>query len=198
LSRYSRLAFLGSVSRSELVPWLQEQIAEQKRIDAETSGIVIQSEHSQGPARSKWSGSTPDVQLVLPGDTRKQRKQTKQIFLEKGEGPACRQRLRFSGRSLTFFPGIAFEMGLQVYSAAQSGIPVIAIDTPANVFDILCQSSSWVTDDETWRTVASSFTLSSTGYAPQIREAISRRHAEGHPFVLLFSVRDERVHLFAL
>jgi translation initiation factor 2-alpha kinase 4 len=46
--------------------------------------------------------------------------------------------------------------------------------------------------------VASSFTLSSTGYAPQIREAISRRQAEGHRFVLLFSVRDERVHLFAL
>jgi hypothetical protein len=27
----------------------------------------------------------PDVQLLLPGDARKQRKQTKQIFLEKGE-----------------------------------------------------------------------------------------------------------------
>lgn len=117
----------------------------------------------------------PDVQLLLPGDTRKPRKQTKQIYLEK-----------------------AFEMGLRVYSAVRSGIPVIAIDTPANVFDLLCQSSSWVTDDEAWKAVASSFTLSSTGYAPQIREAISHRQAEGHRFVLLFSVRDERVHLFAL
>ncbi|KAH9994612.1 hypothetical protein BJV77DRAFT_1059858 [Russula vinacea] len=163
------------VSRPELVPWLQEQIAEQKRIDAETSGTAILSEHSQGPARSKWSGPMPDVQLLLPGDARKQRKQTKQIFLEK-----------------------AFEMGLQVCSAVRSGIPVIAIDTPANVFDILCQSSSWVTDDETWKTVASSFPLSSPGYASQIREAIFRRQAEGHRFVLLFAVRDERVHLFTL
>ncbi|KAF8483387.1 hypothetical protein DFH94DRAFT_307281 [Russula ochroleuca] len=163
------------VSRPELVPWLQEQIAEQKRIDAETSGTVILSEHSQVPAQSKWSGPMPDVQLLLPGDARKQRKQTKQIFLEK-----------------------AFEMGLQVCSAVRSGIPVIAIDTPANVFDILCQSSSWVTDDETWKTVASSFPLSSPGYAPQIREAIFRRQAEGHRFVLLFAVRDERVHLFTL
>jgi translation initiation factor 2-alpha kinase 4 len=94
--------------------------------------------------------------------------------------------------------GTAFEMGLRVCSAVRSGIPVIAIDTPANVFDLLCQSSSWVTDDETWKTVAASFALSSTGYAPQIREAISRRQAEGHRFVLLFAVRDERVHLFAL
>ena len=99
---------------------------------------------------------------------------------------------------IRFFPGAAFEMGLRVCSAVRSGIPVIAIDTPANVFDLLCQSSSWVTDDEAWKTVASSFPLSSTGYAPQIREAISRRQAEGHRFVLLFSVRDERVHLFAL
>jgi hypothetical protein len=85
------------VSRPELVPWLQEQIAEQKRIDAETSGTSVLS-HSQGPARSKTSGPMPDVQLVLPGDARKQRKQTKQIFLDKGE-PMC----RFSRHLLTFF-----------------------------------------------------------------------------------------------
>jgi translation initiation factor 2-alpha kinase 4 len=71
------------VSRPELVPWLQEQIVEQKRIDAETSGTVLS--HSQSPARSKSSDPMPDVQLILPGDARKQRKQTKQIFLEKGE-----------------------------------------------------------------------------------------------------------------
>jgi eukaryotic translation initiation factor 2-alpha kinase 4 len=89
-------------------------------------------------------------------------------------------------------------MGSRVCSAVRSGIPVIAIDTPANVFDLLCQSSSWVTDEEAWKSVASSFTLSSTGYALHIREAISRQQAEGHRFVLLFALRDERVHLLAL
>ncbi len=137
----------------------------------------------------------PDVQLLLPGDTRKQRKQTKQIFFEKGENRVV-DGVFSDARSLS--PGTAFEMGLRVSSAVRSGIPVIAIDSPANVFDLLCQSSSWVTDDETWKTVVSSFPLSGTGYAPQIREAICRRQAEGHRFVLLFSVRDERVHLFAL
>jgi translation initiation factor 2-alpha kinase 4 len=81
---YHRFYTFYSVSKPELVPWLQEQLAEQKRIDAETSGTAILS-HSQGPARSKSSGPMPDVQLLLPGDARKQRKQTKQIFLEKGE-----------------------------------------------------------------------------------------------------------------
>jgi hypothetical protein len=87
------------VSRPELVPWLQEQIVEQKRIDAGTSGTTTLPEHSHGLARSKSSGPIPDVQLVLPGDARKQRKQTKQIFLDKGE-TAC--RLGIARRTLTF------------------------------------------------------------------------------------------------
>lgn len=162
------------VSRPELVPWLQEQILEQKRIDTETSGTTL-FENLQGSVRSRPSGPMPDVRLVLPGDSRKQRKQTKQIFLEK-----------------------AFETALRVCSAVQSGIPVVAIDTPANVFDALCRSPSWISDDETWKAVASSFPNSSTGYALQIRDAISRRRAEGHHFILLFAVRDERVHLLML
>jgi eukaryotic translation initiation factor 2-alpha kinase 4 len=89
-------------------------------------------------------------------------------------------------------------MGLGVSSAVQSGIPVVAIDTPTNFFDALCKSSSWVTDDETWKTVVSSSPLSSAGYAPQIREAVSRRRMEGHHFILLFAVRDDRVHLLTL
>jgi len=156
------------------VPWLQEQILEQKRIDAETSGTTL-FENLQGPVRSKPSGPMPDIRLVLPGDSRKQRKQTKQIFLEK-----------------------AFETALRVCSAVQSGIPVVAIDTPANVFDALCKSPGWITDEEMWKAVASSFPNSSAEYALQIRDAISRRRAEGHHFILLFSVRDERVHLFML
>jgi eukaryotic translation initiation factor 2-alpha kinase 4 len=89
-------------------------------------------------------------------------------------------------------------MSLRVSSAVQSGVPVVAIDTPTNVFDALCKSSSWVTDDEIWKTVVSSFSLSSAGYAPQIRDAVSRRRAEGHHFILLFAVRDDRVHLLTL
>jgi translation initiation factor 2-alpha kinase 4 len=139
----------------------------------------------------------PDVRLVLPGDSRKQRKQTKQIFLEKGENIPIWCSL---SKVYPFFfcLSIAFETALRVCSAVQSGIPVVAIDTPANVFDTLCRSPSWISDDETWKAVASSFPNSNTGYALQIRDAISRRRAEGHHFILLFAVRDERIHLLML
>lgn len=74
-----------SVSRQELVGWLQQQISEQKRIDATTSGAPAVSEAYQGPVQSKDTGNAPEVQLVLPVDTKKQRKQTKQIFLDRGQ-----------------------------------------------------------------------------------------------------------------
>lgn len=93
---------------------------------------------------------------------------------------------------------IAFETALHVCSAFQEGIPVVAIDTPVNVFEILCKSPSWITDDDTWKAVVSSFPNSSSGYALQIRDAVSRRRAEGHHFILLFAVRDGRVHLLTL
>lgn len=74
------------VSRQELVPWLQNQIAEQKRIDIATSGapVVSHSIHSiqHPPASGK---DTSDLQLLLPTDAKKQRKQVKQLFLDRGK-----------------------------------------------------------------------------------------------------------------
>ncbi|KAI0051565.1 Serine/threonine-protein kinase [Auriscalpium vulgare] len=163
------------VSRQELVVWLQQQISEQKRLDASTSGAPVLSDISQGTVASKDPETVPEVQLVLPGDARKQRKQTKQIFLDR-----------------------AFEMGVQIKSAMQSGIPVIAVDTPGVVFDVLCKSPAWVTEDEPWKAVVATFPVPNAGYAAQIRDAVARRRADGHRFVLLFAVRDERVHLLTL
>jgi eukaryotic translation initiation factor 2-alpha kinase 4 len=72
------------VSRQELVPWLQQQIAEQKRIDATTSGISGTSDLTQSGILSRDLPTASDVQLVLPGDAKKQRKQTKQMFMDRG------------------------------------------------------------------------------------------------------------------
>jgi translation initiation factor 2-alpha kinase 4 len=67
------------------VPWLHNQIAEQKRIDVTTSGapVVSHSIHSiqHPPASGK---DTSDLQLLLPTDAKKQRKQVKQLFLDRG------------------------------------------------------------------------------------------------------------------
>ena len=71
-----------SVARHELVPWLQERIAEQKRIDAATSGTERSLQDSAPP--SATPSSARDVQLLLPGDLKKGKAGPKQIFSDRG------------------------------------------------------------------------------------------------------------------
>jgi translation initiation factor 2-alpha kinase 4 len=66
------------------VPWLHGQIAEQKRIDATTSGITLNHDVTQSGPAVKDLPMSSDVQLLLPGDAKKQRKQTKQMFMDRG------------------------------------------------------------------------------------------------------------------
>lgn len=77
------------VSRQELVPFLHQQIAEQKRVDATLSGapLVSVAEGTQAVAATKEAAG-PEVQLVLQGDAKKQRKQTKQMYMDRGKIPA--------------------------------------------------------------------------------------------------------------
>lgn len=79
------------VSKQELVPFLLQQIADQKRIDATLSGAPIVTESTQALAASK-EATGPEVQLVLQGDAKKQRKQTKQMYMDRGT-PVSRRSL---------------------------------------------------------------------------------------------------------
>lgn len=72
------------VIRQELVPFLHQQILEQKRIDASISGVPAIAEGSVSLNAIKEATGAADVQLVLPSDTKKQRKHTKQMFLDRG------------------------------------------------------------------------------------------------------------------
>jgi eukaryotic translation initiation factor 2-alpha kinase 4 len=76
------------VARHDLVPWLQERIAEQKRIDVTTSGV----EHLlQGDLSAQWAAAPSnagDVQLLLPGYMKRARGGPGLLFSERGlDGP---------------------------------------------------------------------------------------------------------------
>jgi len=77
-------------------------------------------------------------------------------------------------------------------------MPTIAMDVPADVFDSMVRNPKWVNDDEAWKTLSATFPPQTSAYAYQIREAVAKRKVEGHPYVLLFAVRDERVQLLNL
>lgn len=71
------------MARHELVPWLQERIAEQKRIDAVTSGAErsLQDSTTIPPTPPQ---NARDVQLLLPGDLKKGKAGPKQMFSDRG------------------------------------------------------------------------------------------------------------------
>lgn len=75
---------LMEVSKQELVPFLHQQIAEQKRIDTSISGAHSIADGLQSLNAGKELATPSDVQLILPSDAKKQRKQTKQMFLDRG------------------------------------------------------------------------------------------------------------------
>ncbi|KAG6330107.1 hypothetical protein ID866_8983 [Astraeus odoratus] len=163
------------VSRQDLVSWLQQQIAEQKRIDLSTSGASNHADMVHTTLAGGGSSTAGDVQLVLPVDAKKQRKQVKQILLDR-----------------------AYERSTELKAAIQNGVPMIAVDVPSTVFDGLVRSSLWVQDDEAWKIVVASMPAMQSAYSNQIRDAVARRKLEGHAFVVLYATREERMQLLSL
>jgi translation initiation factor 2-alpha kinase 4 len=72
------------------------------------------------------------------------------------------------------------------------------VDVPPIVFDAMTHSGSWITDEEAWKIILNTFPAQNTTYAQQIREAAAKRRAEGHRFLILFAVREEKVQLLTL
>ena len=81
---YSLCSFSLVVSRQELVSWLHHEIVEQKKIDLATSGAAVVSPTIPYAVSSKDVSTSSDVHLILPADTKKQRKHVKQLFLDRG------------------------------------------------------------------------------------------------------------------
>ncbi|KAJ7070074.1 hypothetical protein C8F01DRAFT_1115157 [Mycena amicta] len=164
------------ITRQELVGWLQQQIAEQKRVDATTTGALRFSEVGTAhPAPSKEVATASGVQLILPVDLKKQRKQVKHIFMER-----------------------AFETGSEIEASVQAGMPILAVDVPPAVFAAMITSETWLMDEEAWKVLAGMFPVQQWAYAQQVREAVLKRKAEGHAYILLFAVREERMQLLKL
>jgi translation initiation factor 2-alpha kinase 4 len=77
-------------------------------------------------------------------------------------------------------------------------LPILAVDVLPGVFDAMARNSVWITDEEAWRAILNVFPAQHAAYAQQIREAAAKRKTEGHLFILLFAVREERVQLITL
>ncbi|KAI0777469.1 Serine/threonine-protein kinase [Trametes elegans] len=162
------------VQPNELVSFLQQQIAEQKRVDATTSGAAAILENPQAQSAPKEPSTSGDTIVVLPGDAKKSRKMTKTVWLNK-----------------------AYDHSLTVKNVMQ-GIRTIAVDVPTSVFDDMAKNANWLSSDEALRTIAAGLSAQYGNYAHQIRDTVMRQKADGQRYVLLYGVRQERIALLAL
>ncbi|KAF8706921.1 hypothetical protein AX14_013772, partial [Amanita brunnescens Koide BX004] len=132
----------------------------QKRINLSTSGAPISTE---GAASNIISGGSSVIRCSASGDTKKQRKHVKQLFLDQ-----------------------TFETGVQLKNSVQSGLPIIAVDVPLLLFDAMTRSGSWITDEEAWKIVLKRFQLK----IPPMPGRSARQlpsDARRHRFLILFA-----------
>jgi eukaryotic translation initiation factor 2-alpha kinase 4 len=180
------------VSKQELVSWLQSQIADQKRVDTTTSGVSSSFESSYNVPLSSHGHGLSDVQLILPGDAKKLRKQTKQLFLDRGISSSFWVFSRLTDL------GLAFDANARIKSAIQGGMSLLAVDVPVSVFHAMTTNSSWIVEDDQWKSILAEFPPQNSAYAAQIREAVIKRKLDDHQAMLLFAVKEERIQLLSL
>ncbi|EUC62024.1 PEK/GCN2 kinase [Rhizoctonia solani AG-3 Rhs1AP] len=160
------------VARNDLVPWLEHHLAEQRRAEAiEGTTTALGTEPALREAHQN------SIHVLVPGEGhRKQRKQSKNIFMEKAQ-----------------------ELQNAVRETTSTGIQILAVDVPASAFNAMTAGTSWLSDDDVWKTtVLVAFPKEQTAHATHIREEILTKKAQGHKLLLLLSVRDDRTFLFTL
>ncbi|EJF61645.1 Serine/threonine-protein kinase [Dichomitus squalens LYAD-421 SS1] len=162
------------VQPSELVSFLQQHIAEQKRYDATLSGGQGAVESSPIQPVAEKPAPAADTLVVLPNDVKKARKSTKGLYGNKAYDSAT------------------------ALKNAMPGIRTIAVEVTTAVFDELAKNSNWLTSEDALRTIAAGLPTQHAGYAQQIREAVLRQKAEGQRYVLLYGIRQDRIALLTL
>jgi translation initiation factor 2-alpha kinase 4 len=95
---------------------------------------------------------------------------------------------------------LAFEKAETIKNALQTNMPILAVDISQAHFEAMLRSPAWITDEEAWKTMTTTYQNPPgyPGYNYSIREAVQKRKSEGHAYILLFAVREDRAQLLAL
>ncbi|KAF8920390.1 hypothetical protein CPB85DRAFT_1429191 [Mucidula mucida] len=160
------------IPKQELVAHLHDAITAQKRADSATSGATTFFEGKT--VLSAKESPILDLQAVLPADLgKKGLKRNKTIIQDK-----------------------AHDLGVKIHKSLSNNMPMLVVDIPPASLALLAKSSTWITDDDAWKSISGTFI--NHIYAQQVRDAVAKRKADGYPFILLYATREERATLLQL
>ncbi|KAI0746241.1 Serine/threonine-protein kinase [Daedaleopsis nitida] len=162
------------VQLPDLVAFLQSHIADQKRYDTALSGGHAAVDPSQPQPVTKETVPSADMLVVLPNDSKKQRKGGKGLYSNK-----------------------AYDSTVALRNALPA-LRTIAVDVTTAVFDEMAKNANWLTSEEAFRSLAAGLPTQHAGYAQQIRDAVVRQKTDGHRYVLLYGIRQDRIALLTL
>ena len=162
------------MERKELAGWLQEKIAEQRRIDASygPAATPITTKKEDDPVAS---GPEAEIRLVLPPEP----------LTSRGKNKVVRKH-RHGTKS------VYYDKARDFATSVQSMLPVIGVDMPSEFLSQLAFDLGWIHDDDAWRTVLHTLPTSDRGYANHMREAVLDHCKNPGGNVWLFNVRDAR------
>lgn len=172
------------VERKELVNWLRNSIAEQRRIDASYALVDAPMAKEIDGADPQTSKTEIDIRLVLPPEPMSSQSRTK--------GKTVR---KYRHVTKTVYYDKAHDFALSV----KSSLPVLGVDLPTDLLSRISHETGWVNSGDEWRSaVLSSLPTSERHYAEQVRDAVKahQKHPGGN--LWLFSVRDARGYLLQL
>ncbi|GJJ13244.1 hypothetical protein Clacol_007495 [Clathrus columnatus] len=174
------------VSRTELVPFLLSQIAEQRKIDVASSSS--NSGHSFVSTTAKEQTSNDDVQLVLLQDAHRKVKKP-----PKGVKDAMNPAKEKASDQVT-----SFNQSLR--QSFNQGLPIVAADIPAGAFNAMISdaNATWLANEEAWKMVLMAMPEIAPGRASAIRDAVAKKKEEGRRQLILFNLTDERAFIFNL
>lgn len=167
-----------------MVPFLQSQIAEQRKIDVATST----STGATAQALTKEPTAGEDLQLVLLQDAnRKVKKPPKGV--KDAMNPAKEKA-----------SDLVYGFSNSLRQSFQQGLPIVAVDIPALAFNAMINDANagWLTNDESWKAVLAAMPHIPNARAAAIKESVLKKKEEGKRHVLLFHVHDERAFVFTL
>jgi translation initiation factor 2-alpha kinase 4 len=170
-----------------LAAWLQEKIAEQRRVDASYGPgahppVATTKKDDNDPTTA---GVEADIRLVIPDSL------TSRGGGKHNKDPKIRKH-RHGTKNVYYDKAGAFAQSVQ------STLPVIGVDLPSELINSLAFDLHWIHDDDAWRTVMHSVPGGERKYTNAVREAVQVHCKSPGGNVWLFNVRDARGFLLQI